>query len=125
LISQNYFGSFFDRQNIKPLYMKNLFLLLFCCLVTFSFKADSLKLDKCECNNIPLYGKVQFVESFPDFKVQFVESFPDLKVKFVDFFPNECGKWQIVDDFPDFKVQIVEYFPDFKVEIVDDFPGIP
>lgn len=77
----------------------------------------------CKFNEISLYGKVQFVESFPDIKIQFVESFPDIKVKFVSSFPNECGKWQVVNSFPDIKVQIVESFPDIKVKIVESFPG--
>ena len=79
---------------------------------------------ECKFNEIPLYGKVKFVESFGDIKIQFVESFPDIKVKFVSSFPNECGKWQVVESFPDFTVQIVESFPDLKVKSVNSFPGI-
>lgn len=78
----------------------------------------------CTFNGIKLYGKVQFVESFPDLKVQMVNSFPDLKVQFVEHFPDKCGKWQVVNSFPDFKVQIVEHFPDIKVQSVSSFPGI-
>ena len=40
-----------------------------------------------------LYGKVQVVDSFPDFKVKVVDCFPDLKVQKVDCFPNDIGKW--------------------------------
>lgn len=78
----------------------------------------------CKFNDIPLYGKVKFVESFGDIKIKFVESFPDIKVKFVSSFPNDCGKWQIVESFPDFTVQVVESFPDLKVKTVDSFPGM-
>ncbi len=78
----------------------------------------------CEWNGIKLYGKVQFVSSFPDIKIEYVESFPDIKVKFVTSFPDDCGEWQVVESFPDFKVQIVENFPDIKVKIVESFPGI-
>ena len=78
----------------------------------------------CEWNGIKLYGKVQFVTSFPDIKIEYVESFPDIKVKFVSSFPDDCGEWQVVESFPDFKVQIVESFPDIKVKIVDSFPGM-
>lgn len=78
----------------------------------------------CEWNGIKLYGKVQFVTSFPDIKIEYVESFPDIKVKFVNSFPDDCGEWQIVESFPDFKVQIVESFPDIKVKIVESFPGM-
>ncbi len=81
-------------------------------------------LDECSFNGIPLYGKVQFVTSFPDIKIQFVESFPDIKVQFVDAFPDDCGQWQIVESFPDFTVQVVESFPDIKVKTVNSFPGI-
>ena len=48
------------------------------------------------------YGKIQFVDSFPDYKVQVVNSFPDLKVQQVDSFPDSPGKWKTVDSFPDY-----------------------
>ena len=35
-----------------------------------------------------IYGKIKFVDSFPDYKVKVVNSFPDLKVKKVDSFPG-------------------------------------
>ena len=79
----------------------------------------------CSFNGKKLYGKIKFVENFPDIKIKIVENFPDLKVKLVDNFPDECGKWQIVDNFPDLKVQIVENFPDLRVKFVDNFPGLP
>lgn len=79
----------------------------------------------CSYKGMKLYGKIQFVTSFPDIKVQVVESFPDLKVKIVDAFPDECGKWQIVSSFPDIKVQVVESFPDIKIKFVESFPGLP
>jgi hypothetical protein len=71
-----------------------------------------------------VFGKIQFVTSFPDYKVQVVDSFPDLKVQIVSAFPDKPGKWQIVDAFPDFKIQIVSSFPDFKIQFVDSFPGV-
>lgn len=83
-----------------------------------------LENNSCKWEGIPLKGKVQFVESFPDIKVQFVNSFPDIKVKFVESFPDDCGEWQVVESFPDFKVQIVESFPDIKIQEVSSFPGI-
>ena len=79
--------------------------------------SDTLDLSK-------IYGKIQFVEHFPDFKVQVVEHFPDLKVQVVEHFPDGPGKWQIVEHFPDFKIQIVEHFPDFKIKYVEHFPGV-
>ncbi|WP_205649727.1 hypothetical protein [Aequorivita ciconiae] len=86
--------------------------------------ANSPNQEDCKFKEIPLYGKVKFVESFGDIKIKFVESFADIKVKFVTSFPNDCGKWQVVESFPDFTVQIVESFPDLKVEIVDSYPGM-
>lgn len=70
-----------------------------------------------------LYGKIQFVNSFPDVKVQIVNSFPDIKVQQVQSFPDKPGKWQIVNSFPDYKVQIVNSFPDYKIQYVNSFPG--
>jgi hypothetical protein len=77
----------------------------------------------CTWKEFKLYGKVQYVESFPDIKIQFVNSFPDLRVQFVESFPDHCGKWQVVSSFPDIKVQVVESFPDIKVQVVNSFPG--
>lgn len=77
----------------------------------------------CQYKGIKLFGKVQYVESFPDLKIQFVNAFPDLKVQFVESFPDQCGKWQVVTSFPDIKVQVVESFPDIKVQVVNSFPG--
>ena len=76
------------------------------------------KPDKCA-----LFGKIQFVEHFPDVKVKVVQHFPDIKVKVVEHFPDGPGKWQMVEHFPDFKVQIVEHFPDYKIKYVEHFPG--
>jgi hypothetical protein len=87
--------------------------------------AGPIDKDRCTYKGFKLYGKVQFVESFPDFKVQIVQSFPDLKVQTVNTFPDACGKWQTVSSFPDFKVQIVKSFPDLKIEYVRTFPGVP
>ena len=70
-----------------------------------------------------IYGKIQIVKSFPDYKVQVVNSFPDLKVQVVNSFPDKPGKWQMVNSFPDFKIQLVDSFPDFKIKYVSSFPG--
>lgn len=78
----------------------------------------------CTFKDIPLNGKVQFVQNNPDFTVEVVEHFEDLKVQMVDHFPSECGKWQVVEHFPDFKVKIVEHFGDFKIRYVSHFPGM-
>jgi hypothetical protein len=70
-----------------------------------------------------IHGKIQYVQSFPDYKVQAVTSFPDLRVQVVTSFPSSPGQWQIVDSFPDYKIQMVESFPDFTVQFVTSFPG--
>ena len=88
-------------------------------------KNENDPIKDCEWKEIPLKGKVQFVDNFGDIKVQFVESFPDLKVKFVDNFADDCGEWEVVESFPDFKVQVVENFADIKIQIVESFPGMP
>ena len=85
---------------------------------------ETVRLSDCSWEDIELKGRVQFVESFPDFKIQFVESFPDIKVKFVTSFPDDCGEWQVVETYPDFKVQVVESFPDIKIKLVSSFPGM-
>ncbi len=79
----------------------------------------------CTFKGKKLFGKVQVVKAFPDFKVEVVSAFPDLKVQKVDAFPDKCGRWQMVDAFPDFKVQFVDAFPDIKIQFVTAFPGPP
>jgi len=86
---------------------------------------EEINYEMCTYNGFPLYGKIKFVENFPDIKVQIVENFPDLKVKMVNNFPDDCGEWQVVNNFPDVKVQLVESFPDIKVKLVENFPGKP
>ena len=71
-----------------------------------------------------IYGKIQVVNSFPDFEVQIVDAFADLHVEKVNAFPDAPGKWQFVESFPDFKIQIVNSFPDFKIKYVESFPGV-
>lgn len=82
-------------------------------------------IEKCTFRKQTLFGKVQIVDTFPDFKVKVVESFPDLKVQRVSTFPDKCGKWQIVTSFPDFTIQFVQSFPDFTIQYVETFPGEP
>ena len=101
-----------------------LYLILFSATI-IAQSEDEINEDECTFNSIQLFGKIQFVESFPDLTVQVVDSFPDLKVKIVNSFANDCGEWQIVDSFPDVKVKIVESFADIKIKFVESFPGIP
>ncbi len=100
-------------------------LFLLSASITFAQSEDEINEDDCTYNGFALYGKIQFVESFPDITIKVVESFPDLEVKIVDSFPDDCGEWQIVDSFPDIKVKIVESFPDIKIKFVESFPGLP
>lgn len=62
--------------------------------------------------------KVTFkvVNSFPDLKVQFVDSFADYKVKVSNSssFSKETIKIQVVTSFPDVKLQKVTSFGDFE-----------
>ena len=98
-------------------------------LAALSLQCQPLHAEKigkdCSFKGVPLKGKVQVVDSFPDFKVKVVDSFPDLKVKTVEHFPDDCGEWQFVDSFPDFKIKFVNSFPDFEIKMVDSFPGLP
>ena len=109
--------------------MKIISNLIFVLIISANLFAQSdenvIDKENCTFNGFPLYGKIQFVDSFPDLTVQVVESFPDLKVKIVNSFPDDCGEWQIVDSFPDVKVKIVESFADIKIKFVESFPGIP
>lgn len=93
-------------------------------LPVYSSDDEGLDYDNCSFNGIPLYGKVQIVESFPDFRVEIVDAFPDLNVQKVNAFPDECGEWMVVDAFPDFRIQIVKNFADIKIQYVTAFPGI-
>ena len=56
------------------------------------------------------------VTSFPDLKVQFVDSFGDYKVKMSNSssFSKATIKIQIVTSFPDVKLQKVSSFGDFE-----------
>jgi len=112
------------KQSIKILWIILLNLLVL-CQHSLAQSEEEINEDECTFNDMKLYGKIQFVDSFPDLTVQVVESFPDLKVKIVDSFPDDCGEWQIVDSFPDIKVKIVESFADIKIKFVESFPGIP
>ena len=113
-----------DKMN-KKLLIISIAILIFNSDFAFAQAENHINEDECTFNSIKLFGKIQFVESFPDLTVQVVESFPDLKVKIVDSFPDDCGEWQIVDSFPDVKVKIVESFADIKIKFVESFPGIP
>ncbi|HEX9250615.1 MAG TPA: hypothetical protein VF870_00150 [Ignavibacteriaceae bacterium] len=102
-----------------------LLIILFLSVTSLSQDKSKIDFETCTYKDFPLYGKVKFVESFPDIKVQIVDAFPDLKVQLVNSFPDDCGKWQIVESFPDVKIKIVDSFPDIKIKFVESFPGKP
>jgi hypothetical protein len=95
------------------------------CKIPLSPHDNEIDFENCSYKDFPLYGKIKFVEDFPDITVKVVEQFPDLKVKLVSHFPDDCGKWKIVEDFPDLKVKIVNDFPDIKIKFVENFEGKP
>jgi hypothetical protein len=87
-------------------------------LLAFMARAGETKVDVSK-----IHGRIQFVQSFPDYKVQAVTSFADLHVQIVTSFPDKPGQWQIVDSFPDYKIEMVNSFPDFTIQYVTSFPG--
>jgi len=89
-----------------------------------SFAKETATLLARACNVAKIHGRIQFVDSFPDYKVKVVTSFPDLRVQKVKSFPDKAGKWQIVTSFPDYKIQLVDSFPDFTIQYVTSFPGV-
>ena len=60
-------------------------------LATLALTAAALSgpvAEDCTFNGIPLHGRVEIVESFPDMRVQLVTSFPDIKIEYVTSFPG-------------------------------------
>ena len=72
-----------------------------------------------------IYGRIQWVDSFPDYRVKIVTSFPDLYVESVSSFPDREGRWQIVMSNPDYRIQRVEVGEDFRIQVVGSLPGLP
>ena len=70
-----------------------------------------------------IFGRIQLVETFADYRVEVVDAFADLRVKKVDASADGSGLWHLVDAFPDFRIQIVSVFGDFRIQWVDSFPG--
>ncbi len=77
----------------------------------------------CIWNGHQLWGKVQFVTSFPDVRVEINNAFPDLRVQRVTAFPDSCGKWEVNQHWG-LRVQIVQSFGDFRISFVNAFPGV-
>ncbi|GJQ43689.1 MAG: hypothetical protein JETCAE03_31870 [Ignavibacteriaceae bacterium] len=105
--------------------MSNIYKLIILILISTSIFAQS-KIDRrtCTYDGKKLYGKVQFVEDFPDITIQVVEDLPDIDVRMVENFPSKCGEWQLVEHFPNLRVKIVEHNADIKVRFVKHFPGL-
>lgn len=82
------------------------------------------KIEGCALGGQELWGRVQVVESFADFKVKVVQSFPDIRVQIVSNSPDHCGQWKFVGSHPDFTVSFVDSFPDFTIAYVESFPGV-
>ena len=59
----------------------------------------SIELDK-------IFGRIQLVDTFADYRVEVVDAFADLRVKKVDASADGAGLWHVVDAFPDFRIQI-------------------
>jgi hypothetical protein len=93
-------------------------LIILTCFLALVSQADEKK-PKLDPSTV--HGRIQFVQSFPDYKVKAVKSFADLKVKIVKSQPD-AGEWMIVETFPDYKIQMVETFPDFTVEFTNGLP---
>lgn len=71
-----------------------------------------------------IYGKIQIVNNFPDYKVKVVDNFADIEIQVVDNFPDKAGLWQFVQNFPDYKIQYVDSNPDFTVKFVKHFASL-
>jgi len=84
-----------------------------CLLALFPFRTIWAEDRKPDVSRI--FGKVQIVNAFPDYKVR-VSNTPDLKVRIVNAFPDAAGEWQIVSSFPDYTVMFVTTGEDFTVQ---------
>jgi hypothetical protein len=106
------------RRDLCALWVRSLAVAVTLAALSLVVRASDKKADVSK-----IHGRIQYVNSFPDYKVQAVTSFPDLRVQIVTSFPDKPGQWQIVDSFPDYKIEMVNSFPDFTIEFVTSFPG--
>ena len=70
-----------------------------------------------------IYGRIQYVDVFPDYTIEVVDAFPDLKVEEVNAFPDAAGKWEIVTVFPDYKIQKVKSLRRLQGAVRRQLPG--
>lgn len=110
--------SFLPRRDLCALCVRFSAGVVLLIALTLAVRGEKKKLDVSK-----IHGRIQYVNSFPDYKVQAVTSFPDLRVQIATSFPDKPGQWQIVDSFPDYKIEMVNSFPDFTIEYVTSFPG--
>jgi hypothetical protein len=106
------------RRDLCVLCVRSLAVVLVLVTLALVVRASDKKVDVSK-----IHGRIQYVQSFPDYKVQAVTSFADLHVQIVTSFPDKPGQWQIVESFPDYKIEMVNSFPDFTIEFVNSFPG--
>lgn len=92
-----------------------LILTLSCLIVNSGLYAQDLS---------KIYGKIQIVNNFPDYRVKIVDNFADIEIQVVDNFPDKAGLWQFVNHFPDYKIQYVDSNPDFTVKFVTNFASL-
>jgi hypothetical protein len=104
-------------------YMKPDALLPFAIAAIMGFLALGLRGGQKDIDFSKIRGRIQFVESFGDYKVKAVEDSPDLRVQIVENVPDAPGKWQVVNSFPDYKIQLVDSLPDFTIQYVNSLPG--
>jgi hypothetical protein len=104
-------------------YVKPDAILPFAIAAIMGFLALGLRGGQRDVDFSKIRGRIQFVESFADYKVKAVEDSPDLRVQIVENFADAPGKWQVVDSFPDYKIQLVDSLPDFTIQYVNSLPG--
>lgn len=97
---------------------------LFLSLATSPAFASKIGKD-CTFKGKKLYGKVQVVDAFPDFRVRVVSAFPDLKVQRSTLLPVPAVAGNGWTPFPISKSSSSNAFSDFDIQYVDAFPGIP
>lgn len=103
--------------------MKKIFLLLIACVFMGATPIENCSVT-VDGKTIPLYGRVEVVQSHADFNVQVVNSHEDLRVEVVQSHPTQCGRWEFVKSHPDFTICYVNSHPDFTVRFVQSHPGV-
>lgn len=79
----------------------------------------------CIYKNKKLYGRIQFVDTFPDIRIRIVTSKPNLRVVKKQSNAIQCGEWQIVNFAPSIRIMIDQKHGEIDVQYVDFSPGVP